>query len=400
MDPTNNPTPTPNPMPGSEPGSNPVPGAAAPGVTISPAPGAGFESMSSPTDVGMGGMPTPVNPVINPTGGGVGAGVVVDQGAPSPVDSTPAPANPVFQPSGNDMTMAATDPIMMPEPAPAPDPVEEELKAPMKAAGPVPGSIGSAVSMPADSAAATAAASPTDNPFNNDPKAQAQNGGPAVPADQAASGAMAGVATKSAKSKNNKTTLIILIAVAAVIVVALVVVLMMQMFGGGSGGSSSNNSGNTVAVDDNGSQNVDSDDIDGNSGGGNSENGNNGASGSGGTGTGTGSAYAISCTRPMNMDEILLVDQSGQSGSINYVVNFNGSDTLTGVTKTRSVYAVADPTGAEPISTTTDLADVNELIDGRATEFELPVNENGKILMTRDNIQMNYEVLDYVCEVL
>ena len=100
----------------------------------------------------------PVNPVVNP--------------------AVSASVNPVFQP-GNLNGVAATDPIMMPEPAPAPDPIEEELKAPMKAAGPVPGSIGSAVSGPEaaepmpvnDSAFVAPAGSPQSVSFT-DPAAQ------------------------------------------------------------------------------------------------------------------------------------------------------------------------------------------------------------------------------------
>ena len=247
MDPTNSTTPTPSPAPTGV----PVPEPSAPVAGVNAGADAGLAS--SPMSSGVVGAPTPVNPIINPTGGGVGQnlasdvttggvagqtmtpGIVIQDSAPAPVEpvaTNPTPANPVFQPSQDDsLKMAATDPIMMPEKAPEPDPVEEELKAPMKAAGPVPGSIGSAVSMPADGAVTEQPAPANGNPFDNNPQPATPSVAFNDPAKQAEN-PMAGNTVNSGGKKMDKKTLIILAAVASVVILVLVIVLIMSLMGG------------------------------------------------------------------------------------------------------------------------------------------------------------------------
>ncbi|MBQ5811965.1 hypothetical protein IIW29_00065 [Candidatus Saccharibacteria bacterium] len=232
MDPTTNPTPTPNPAPApgapatppapagpTAPVTPPAPEAPAPAPTPGPTPATAAGGMTTP----------PVNPVINPT---------------APASGAPAP---VGNPAGTQADgLAATDPIMMPEPAPAPDPVEEELKAPMKAAEPAPGSIGSAVSGPATAVAAGGEA-PAANPFVNNDK-QTPNVAFNDPATQPDAG---GNPMAPAKKKTNKTTLIALIIVAVMIVIALGAVLILQLMGdqGGDGGQPTPNTPTAIEDD-------------------------------------------------------------------------------------------------------------------------------------------------------
>lgn len=148
-------------------------------------------------------MQNPVNPIINP-------------------GSTPNIVNPIIQPGGNGL--AATDPIMRPEPAPTPDPVEEELKAPMKANAPVPGSIGSAVSGPADGGDNSMIGGQATNPFANNMQDRATSvsfNDPAMQMGNEVGGA------KKTMSMKDKKLLIALIAVMAVIVIVLVVFLVV-----------------------------------------------------------------------------------------------------------------------------------------------------------------------------
>ena len=208
MDPTNNPTPTPEPGldGGSE--SNMTPetamdasSVATPAVPAESDMSTGADApvgadMSAGTDALSGAdmstepiapsesIQPPVNPVINPTNGA-------------------APVNPIIQPGGQGL--AATDPIMRPEPAPAPDPVEEELKAPMKAAEPVPGSIGSAVSGPAG----TSAEASVEQAFPENTSGQVPNVAFNDPATQPQPSAGAETGTKPAKKKNNKVIVLL-----------------------------------------------------------------------------------------------------------------------------------------------------------------------------------------------
>lgn len=238
MDPTTNPTPTPNPAPApGAPAGPPAPAAppAPAGPPVPPAPEAPAPAPGPTPATAAGGMTTPpVNPVINPT---------------APASGAPAP---VGNPAGTQADgLAATDPIMMPEPAPAPDPVEEELKAPMKAAEPAPGSIGSAVSGPMP-VAGEGGEAPAANPFANNDK-QTPNVAFNDPATQpdAAANPMA-----PAKKKTSKTTLIALIIVAVMIVIALGAVLILQLMGdqGGSGGGQPTPNTPTVIEDDYGDE--------------------------------------------------------------------------------------------------------------------------------------------------
>lgn len=221
MDPRNNPMPGSSVVPSANQNSMQASEPTMGTVSAQSSANVGFDSMTNgvatPNPVSTPVAPAPansvpVNPVINPSG--------------NTAVNNPAPVNPVFQPN-SDVKVAATDPIMMPDPAPVPDPIEEELKAPMKAAGPVPGSIGSAVSLPATGAVMPDGVTPAPMNANDNMSAT-----PSVsfndPANEQ-SGMMAMANQPVAAKKQNKTTMIVLIAVAAVVVVALAVVLIMSL---------------------------------------------------------------------------------------------------------------------------------------------------------------------------
>ena len=350
MDPTTNPTPNPNPTPAPAAPAAPAPAAPAgpaPAAAPSPTPATAASGMTTP----------PVNPVINP--------VVSPSGAPAPV------GNPAMQSEG----LAATDPIMMPEPAPAPDPVEEELKAPMKAAEPVPGSIGSAVSGPAAGAAAEPA--PAANPFVSNDK-QTPNvafNDPATQPDVANGAPMA-----PAKKKTNKTTLIALIIVAAMIVIALGAVLAIQLLGD-QGGSSGGSTPNTqVTIDENTSSNAtdemeDEKIVDTTSG-------------------------AISCTRNMTTAEIAKLNDAA-SGTISVSAEFDDDNMLTKIVLTEMVtYTDEDAVSNEPVENAVHEALADELTPESADVYFLPTDSTGALDLSKSSIQANYESLDFVCEVL
>lgn len=356
MDPTNNPMPTPSPEPNAEPVSNAVPEAT---PAPEPAPQAG--TPVGPAEPGV----APVNPIINPGGNAV---------------------NPVVHPSGQGL--AATDPIMRPEPAPAPDPIEEELKAPMKAAEPVPGSIGSAVSGPAGA--------PTEVPAEN-PFATSEPGAvPSVsfndPAAQPQSGVDMGANAKPAKDKNNKTTLIILIAVAAVIVIALVVVLILQLTSGGSGSSSDTTINDETAIDE-GEENEEETEVEELTDG------------------------TMSCTSDMSETELAKF-AGATSGVVKVDAEFAGG-VLSKITLTNLIAAAENGAETAPVEVeaTTETEEVTDGTDGLMAEAEK--KEITAAELTNDNtieyyldmrvdgddlpynaVRENYEDLDFVCEVL
>ena len=94
------------------------------------------------------------------------------------------------------------------------------------------------------------------------------------------------------------------------------------------------------------------------------------------------------------------IDISVASEADTIYATFDGDDALASVELARDVYAVADPVDEEPIASLEQSAAADELTEETAEEYGLPVNDNGKILVTKENVQMNYEVLDYTCEVL
>ena len=80
---------------------------------------------------------------------------------PSSVSSFFTPETPSFSNGG---IIAATEPIIEPDPIPEPDPEEVELNSPFQAAAPVPGSIGSAVSVPKEAPAPASEETPAPAP--------------------------------------------------------------------------------------------------------------------------------------------------------------------------------------------------------------------------------------------
>ncbi len=302
-----------------------------------------------------GGMTTqPVNPIINPTGGGF----------------TPAEG------------LALTDPIMQPEPAPAPDPVEEELKAPMVAAGPVPGSIGSAVSgapaggaannMPASAEAAGGTnpmTTPAGNPFeNNKQTPSVAFNDPATQPDPTTS-MPAGAAPAPAKAKSNKTTLIVLIAVAAVIVVVLVVILIMQLVGGNDSSSTASTADTPAVIDDEDEgedeENEDESEV---------------------------VLGASMCTRSMNETELANY-ANATSGTINVSADFDDDDNLTSVSLTESVIYDGEPVEEKNIQATAEALNADE-----AAKYFLPVDKEGGVDLSRGGVMANWAGLEFVCE--
>lgn len=404
MDPLTNPTPTPNPAPGAapNPGATPNPGAATPAPDAAATPGAtaaagtaatpgaaaaspAGPAASNPTPAtAAGGMTTPpVNPIINPTGGANETNL----------------AGAATQSNG----FAATDPIMMPEPAKAPDPVEEELKAPMKAAAPVPGSIGSAVSGPAAAAAeqpntagqqmaeqplaaaGQSAATPGVNPLANNDKqtpSVAFNDPAMQPDPNADNGENAG---KPAKKKNKRTTLIALIAVAVVIVVVLLIILIMQI----------NNNNSTPAPVSTTPNNTISEPVDNNTNNTNTNSNTGNSSTDNTTTTGT-----LSCTRNMTEAEIARIN-GAVSGTLNVSAEFNSNNTLNKISLVESVvYSDSNASNNEPVENAVHEALAEDLTTSSASIYYLPVNASGSLDLSRSGIQANYESLAFTCKVL
>jgi len=363
MDPTTNPTPTPNPAPA--PGAAPAPEVAPTAPEASAAPAAPVAPEPATPEPVAPVAPEPVAPVVPgpaPTVGSAAGGM------------TTPPVNPIIQPGANtdgaaaqpEGLVAATDPIMMPEPAKAPDPVEEELKAPMKAAAPVPGSIGSAVS--------GAPTAPANNPFAdngkqtpsvafNDPATQTN---PAAPA----------------KKKTNKVTLIVLIVIAAVIIIALAVILIMQLTAGNSNNNSTstaNTTPNSEVVIDEGKTTPQEE-----------------ASSSATVAT-TG---ALSCTRNMTTEEVARVN-GAVSGTVNVSAEFDDTtNLLSKISLVESVtYNDSSAASNEPVENAVHEALASDLTTASASIYYLPV-VNGALDLAKTAIQANYESLEFTCEVL
>lgn len=354
MDPTTNPTatPTPNPEPpvGGPAPVNPVINPAANSVPAAPV----IDAPAAPEGIGG----APVNPVITPS---------------NPIQGSPVQGNPVFQPSG----VAATDPIMMPEPAPEPDPVEEELKAPMKAADPVPGSIGSAVSGPASNANVA----PTDNPFDNNPTMPAQNpaaGAAAQPAGAAGKGAMAGIKNKF----GDKKTMMILAVIAGMVVLALVAILILQLMNGDASGSQASNTVNNNTVIEPETDNEDSE-ID---------------TEEGDTQVAAGE-QSLNCTRAMTEAEIVEATNGGSAttGTISIDGSFSDGN-LKDIAITKSVvYGGEDATPTVVDSSEIGVSNINASM---APRYYLTVDSAGAIDFSLDSIQKTYTSLDFTCELL
>lgn len=327
---------------------------------------------------------------------------------------TAAPVNPIIKPSGTASTggtpapadggLAATDPIMKPEPAPAPDPVEQELNAPMKAAAPAPGSIGSAVSGPADgeTPAEGAAASIDMSVGNNATPAKPENpfaglfgkhekktppnvafNDPATQPDAAtAADATAGTAAGTA-AKKNKTTMLVLIGIAAVVIIVLIVVLVMQMNSGSSSNTASNTGGTNnepVNVPDESDTSDESDTPTEPS-------------------TPT-SSNALSCTRNMTTAEVAALNDA-VSGSYTISLEFDADGMLATIAKIQSVvYSDEDATENEPVEEAIDETTSDNLTATSALKYELPVEKDDTVNLSMADIQANYESLDYTCNAL
>lgn len=370
-----------------DPMTNPTP-------TSSPAPGVPPVPPSDPTPVAA----PAANPISNPVP--VANSTPAVGPAPMPgLGPNPAPVNPVFQPTKPGV--AATDPIMMPEPAPAPDPVEEELKAPMKAADPVPGSIGSAISGPGEAtggAAAVGSESLGENPFaaktNNTPSVAFND-----PAKQPDSSAPA-PDTAPAKKKTSKNTLIALVIIFLLVAIALGAVLAFQLMGGG------NNNQNTSGGQDSAIIPNESDDLDEPdtvpATGGDDETSDNSGGNSKPSGSGGSVVLAdktLSCTKNMTEKEIVGF-KDAISGTVSITAEFN-SGTLDMISMVKSVvYSDDGAASNEPVEMEVHEYEADELTSSAAKLLDLPISTNGKVNLALDAIQVNYEDLDFTCEVL
>ncbi len=343
----------------SEP-SNPI---LNPNPETTPTPGVNLELVSEPKPdleptIGVPVEPvvpnlTPANPVIN---SGVGTTAANQNG----------PMSPVVQ-SSEEQGLAATDPIMQPEPAPEPDPIEEELKAPMKANDPVPGSIGSAVSGPEENSGSTDSNSPTTNPFSNNTQEKATNVSFNDPATQPDAGGM-NANSNSPKNKTNKNTLIALIAVVAVIIIALVVVLIMQATSGN--GQTSNNTSNTsVAVEEEPEEEPEEEYAGGDT---------------------------LSCSRNMTADELQKND-GASSGIIEIGAEFDENDILN-IIHLKEFVMNEESGGMDEVSSKDALVEDIESFNG--SDFSLVADASGKFDLSFAAIQERYESLAFECEVL
>lgn len=348
MEPNNNlnptPNPAPNPAPAPTPGGVPNP---APASAPNPIPNPALNPAPSAAPV----APKPVNPVINP-----GAGA---SGVPG-VDLK----NPVIQPSGQGL--AATDPIMMPEPAPAPDPVEEELKAPMKANDPVPGSIGSAVSGPAASEPNPVAM----NPFAAGVQDKATNVSFNDPATQP--DGMQSSMDASPKKKNNKTTLIALIIVFVLIIGVLAAFLVMQMMPPAANNAANNtaNAETAVVEEDEAEEYIDE-------------------------GGAINASSVLNCTRDMKEAEFKKVE-GATSGSIEVIGSFDNKRNLTTIAVKEYV---VDSAKSETFEVKNQELLASEITVENSADYYLTVDPTDKTNLNLDALKTAYE-LDFVCEVL
>ena len=368
MDPINNPTPIPNPMPTPTPTPDPVSDPVSTPEPIMPEPVVSEPVVPEPT------MPEPtmpeptISPVPEPVSNPTPPPVV-----PAPV-TTPTPVNPVINPTGNTnftasmSGIAATDPIMKPEPAKAPDPIEEELKAPMKAAGPVPGSIGSAVSGPASENGGMDVPM-GGNPFDNMPKERTQNvpfNDPAMEPNSAQGGV---IGSGSGKKPQNKKVLIALVAVAAVIVVALVVVLVMQLTGGNS---TPTNNTPIPAPDSSYDENTTSENV-------------------------------LNCKRDMTAEE-LVAFKKAVSGTIEINAKFSNEDVLVSVSLSKT--ATYDITEGEidandPVEVEKKEAEAANLTSENASNYYLLSTDKTTVMTDLSTIRAHYEEdLAFICDIL
>lgn len=431
MDPTSNPVPTPNPVPNPipspaptsvpDPVSNPVsPISAAPVTPPTPAPMPVPEPAPMPAAAPA---PAPVStpapepapmpgptvsipePATNPN---LGQGSTVSQDAPLDMDSgfaqpfhekvinptpppAPAPVNPVINPAGSsadsigtlpissvfqssDTEIAATDPLMKPEPAKAPDPIEEELKAPMKAAGPVPGSIGSAVSGPANgmnNMGMGMGVPAGGNPFNNVPTERPQN----VPFnDPAAEPALTSGGNRPLKKIRSKKSLTGLVVIAFIIVLVLGGVLAMQLLG--------DNINTFIPIP------------------GVSPNSNSSSSSSSSSTDEKPTTYneTMSCTRNMTDEEVTQINDA-ISGTINISAMFEKNE-LKSVSLVKSVvYNDEDESNNEPVQDVHEET-IDNLTSENASIYSLPLNDKKEVETDLDAIRTHYENLDFICELL
>ncbi len=385
MDSTNN-NPTISPAPSPEPqlGASDQPGSASPsspaspstpGIALDPSAAQPISQGPTPTAINSSSVPPvpPVSPVSTPVDTPAGNPVSTPVKPPvspvnPPIAPTPvtAPVNPIINPGVSlpQNGVGATDAILRPEPVPEPDPVEEELKAPMRAAAPAPGSIGSAVSGPTSDLGNLSDQTPSVS--FNDPATEPD----LINSSEPTQG-------KNAKKTNSKT-LIVLIIIAAMVVIALGAVLVMQFLLPTltpSSGSASNVNNAIVNPDQN------------------TNNSSNTSESS------TTSSTKLSCTK-VTSTEVAEADTEGASSTTKITANFSGDKLVTIASEiTTGNNAEGESDMSEELSTvkTSNAAD---LTAESAASYNLPVDENGEIDLTKSGIQKNYELLDFVCEVL
>ena len=411
MDPTNNSTPNPNTIPGANGASampNPVPvspapvrppvAPAAPVVPTSPVASAPSATPIPPVAPTTPPVPpvAPVQPISTiPTqpasttsvsnsasnsnmGSKVNPTIPVQSAAAASPVVNQNPVNPVFQPSGQNIS--ATDPIMMPEPPKAVDPVEEELKAPMKAAAPVPGSIGSAVSGPEDGGMGADASSDIFNSSANDRTRNVSFNDPATQPNNPQS-------AKMMKNKSSKGALIALIIVFVIIAGVLAVVLLGQIGVLDLGNLFGSNKNNDVEVSDvtvdepvtpePSSQNTD-------------------------TNTPTSKSTFLTCSRDMSETELLSYGDS-LSGTIDIDTEFSNNKLISISLSKNVIYNIPDEITGQPTTEREEEAlssTVDNITIDNAADYYLTAGADGKIDFTAENIQANYQALDFNCKSL
>ena len=195
-------------------------------------------------------------------------------------------------------------------------------------------------------------------------------------------------ATPAPAKKTNKNTLIALIVVVILIVIGLAAVLLLQLMG--SEGGSTSNSGSSS------SQNSTvADDTDTNT----NANANTNTNTNANTVTPTTPTIGkvLNCERAMTATEVS-ENTSATSGTISVMVEFDTTDVLATVSLTKK-YVGVDADEESIVKEETIDSSIDYLTPISAESFYLPIDGTGALETTYEEIEANYEVLDFICDV-
>ena len=106
----------------------------------------------------------------------------------------------------------------------------------------------------------------------------------------------------------------------------------------------------------------------------------------------------LTCSKSIPENELSLIE-GASSGTVAMTAGFDSNTELVNVKLVKSVVYDSDET-ATPEQIDTKSANVADLDSETAKLFDLPVSDNGNLLSLLENVQMNYEALDYTCKLL